>query len=193
MIGANLTVPIFSVILRKSYGLGAIAMTGGSYQAGDVLRLLADRRVRRHGPGGLGEARLPQRAGGHRRPGRARKAKFDEMVARAYAHGKALNQATTFRIDDVIDPADTRRWIMAGLKSLPPPVRGPRRSCAGSTAGEVKRPAGRRRGRRVIAIAGRPGEDLRPHYLTCKDWRKAWWRRRPRAPARLSTCGAARS
>ncbi|MGH6999679.1 MAG: carboxyl transferase domain-containing protein, partial [Phenylobacterium sp.] len=33
VIGANLTVPLFSVILRKSYGLGAIAMTGGSYQA----------------------------------------------------------------------------------------------------------------------------------------------------------------
>jgi acetyl-CoA carboxylase carboxyltransferase component len=49
----------------------------------------------------------------------ARKAKFDEMVAAAYEHGKALNQAATYHIDDVIDPADTRRWIIAGLRSIP--------------------------------------------------------------------------
>lgn len=33
VIGANLSVPLLSVVLRKRYGLGAIAMTGGSYQA----------------------------------------------------------------------------------------------------------------------------------------------------------------
>jgi acetyl-CoA carboxylase carboxyltransferase component len=49
-----------------------------------------------------------------------RKAKFDEMVAAAYEHGKALNQASTYHIDEVIDPADTRRWIIAALRSLPP-------------------------------------------------------------------------
>jgi len=53
-----------------------------------------------------------------------RKAKFDAMVARAYANGKALAQATDPALDDVIDPADTRRWVVAGLKALPPvPVR----------------------------------------------------------------------
>ena len=50
----------------------------------------------------------------------ARKAKFDEMVAAAYARGKALSQATAPALDDVIDPADTRKWIARGLKSLPP-------------------------------------------------------------------------
>ena len=34
------------------------------------------------------------------------------MVARMYEHGKALNTASHFEIDDVIDPADTRRWIV---------------------------------------------------------------------------------
>jgi acetyl-CoA carboxylase carboxyltransferase component len=43
------------------------------------------------------------------------------MVAAAYAAGKAINRAHVFGIDDVIDPADTRRWIVSGLKSLPPP------------------------------------------------------------------------
>jgi len=50
-----------------------------------------------------------------------RRVRFDEMVARAYEAGKAINQATTYRVDDVIDPADTRRWIMGALKSMPPP------------------------------------------------------------------------
>jgi len=50
-----------------------------------------------------------------------RKRKYDEMVASMYERGKGLNTASLFEIDDVIDPADTRRWIMAGLRSAPPP------------------------------------------------------------------------
>ena len=53
------------------------------------------------------------------------------MVADAYERGKALSTATLFEIDDVIDPADTRSWVMAGLRSLPPaaPRTGKKRSC----------------------------------------------------------------
>ncbi|HVA82454.1 MAG TPA: hypothetical protein VNF29_16110, partial [Candidatus Binataceae bacterium] len=56
---------------------------------------------------------------------------FDQMVARMYAHGKAVNTASHFEIDDVIDPLESRRWIMAGLKSaLPPaPRTGKKRPC----------------------------------------------------------------
>ena len=50
----------------------------------------------------------------------ARKAKFDEMVAAAYAHGKAMARGAYPALDDVIDPADTRKWIVGGLKALPP-------------------------------------------------------------------------
>jgi acetyl-CoA carboxylase carboxyltransferase component len=50
-----------------------------------------------------------------------RKAKYDEMVARSYERGKALSAATLFEFDEVIDPAETRRWIMAGLRSVPTP------------------------------------------------------------------------
>jgi acetyl-CoA carboxylase carboxyltransferase component len=50
-----------------------------------------------------------------------RRAKFDEMVARSYERGKALSAATLFEFDEVIDPAETRRWIMAGLRSVPTP------------------------------------------------------------------------
>jgi acetyl-CoA carboxylase carboxyltransferase component len=49
-----------------------------------------------------------------------REAAFAAMVARAYEHGKALNVATYFEIDDVIDPAETRRLIVNGIRSVPP-------------------------------------------------------------------------
>ncbi|MGH7898968.1 MAG: carboxyl transferase domain-containing protein, partial [Candidatus Binatia bacterium] len=49
-----------------------------------------------------------------------RKQAFEQMVARAYHHGKALNSATHFEIDDVIDPADSRRWLTALLRATPP-------------------------------------------------------------------------
>jgi acetyl-CoA carboxylase carboxyltransferase component len=123
LIGANLTVPILSVFLRKSYGLGALAMTGGSYQASAFA--VAWPTGEFGGMGLEGSVKL-----GYRNELAAiedpaeRRAKFDEMVARAYESGKAINRATSFFIDDVIDPADTRRWILGALKSLPPP--GPR-------------------------------------------------------------------
>ena len=52
-----------------------------------------------------------------------RRALYEEMVARMYEKGKALNTASLFEIDDVIDPADTRRWITAGLAAAPPAQR----------------------------------------------------------------------
>ena len=123
VIGANLTVPIFSVILRKSYGLGAIAMTGGSYQA--AMFCVAWPTGEFGGVGLEGSVKL-----GYRNELAAiadpveRKRSFDERVARAYAAGKALARGAGTDLDDVIDPADTRRWVVAGLKSLPPvPVR----------------------------------------------------------------------
>jgi acetyl/propionyl-CoA carboxylase alpha subunit/acetyl-CoA carboxylase carboxyltransferase component len=118
IIGGNLTVPMFSVVLRKSYGLGALAMTGGSYPAS--VFAVAWPTGEFGGMGLEGAVKL-----GYRKElaaitdPAARKAKFDEMVAAAYEHGKALNQAATYHIDDVIDPADTRRWISAGLRSVP--------------------------------------------------------------------------
>ena len=119
IIGANLTVPLLSVFLRKSYGLGALAMTGGSYQKSAFA--VAWPTGEFGGMGLEGSVKL-----GYRNELAAiadpaeRRAKFDQMVAQAYEAGKALNRATSFFIDDVIDPADTRRWIMGALKSLPP-------------------------------------------------------------------------
>jgi acetyl-CoA carboxylase carboxyltransferase component/biotin carboxyl carrier protein len=117
--GANMTVPIFSVVLRKAYGLGSQGMVGGSFH---LPMFAVAWPTGEFGPMNLeGSVKL-----GFRRELEAvtdpaeRKALFDRMVAQAYERGKALSAATLFEIDDVIDPADTRAWVMAGLRSLPP-------------------------------------------------------------------------
>jgi acetyl-CoA carboxylase carboxyltransferase component len=130
VIGANLTVPIFSVVLRKAYGLGAQGMVGGSFH---LPMFSVAWPTGEFGPMNLeGSVKL-----GFRKelevindPAQ-RKARFDEMVAEAYERGKALSTATLFEIDDVIDPADTRSWVIAGLRSLPAakPRTGKKRPC----------------------------------------------------------------
>jgi acetyl-CoA carboxylase carboxyltransferase component len=118
--GANLTVPFFTIVLRKGYGLGAQAMAGGSFKA--PIFTVAWPTGEFGGMGLEGAVKL-----GFRRELEAvedddeRQKLFEEMVARMYEHGKALNAATYFEIDDVIDPADSRRWITAVLESAPPP------------------------------------------------------------------------
>ena len=119
VVGANMTVPIFSVVLRKAYGLGSQGMVGGSFH---LPMFSIAWPTGEFGPMNLeGSVKL-----GFRKELEAiadpvqRKAKFEEMVAQAYERGKALSAATLFEIDDVIDPADTRSWVMAALRSLPP-------------------------------------------------------------------------
>ncbi|HLN15629.1 MAG TPA: carboxyl transferase domain-containing protein [Acidimicrobiales bacterium] len=119
--GANLTVPIFTIVLRKSYGLGALAMCGGGNK---VPMLNVAWPTGEFGGMGLeGAVRL-----GYRKELEAiadpdeRQARFDEMVAQLYEHGKALEQASNYVIDDVIDPADSRTWLSGALRSLPEPA-----------------------------------------------------------------------
>ena len=110
-----------SVVLRKSYGLGAQAMMGGTTKAPQAC--VAWPTGEFGGMGLEGAVRL-----GYRKELEAvedpaeREVLFEQMVERMYTHGKALNTASHFEIDDVIDPADTRRWIMAILASAPEPL-----------------------------------------------------------------------
>ena len=54
----------------------------------------------------------------------ARRARYDKLVADAYAWSRALNAGMVFEVDDVVDPASTRAWLVMGLNSMPPkPVR----------------------------------------------------------------------
>ena len=116
--GANLSVPMVSVVTRKSYGLGAQAMMGGTTKA--PLACLAWPTGEFGGMGLEGAVRL-----GYRKELEAvtndaeREALFREMVDRMYAHGKAVSVASFFEIDDVIDPADTRRWITTIFDAAP--------------------------------------------------------------------------
>jgi len=116
--GANLSVPMVSVVTRKAYGLGAQAMMGGTTKA--PIACLAWPTGEFGGMGLEGAVRL-----GYRKELEAvtddaeREVLFREMVDRMYAHGKAVSVASHFEIDDVIDPADTRRWITTVLDAAP--------------------------------------------------------------------------
>jgi acetyl-CoA carboxylase carboxyltransferase component len=108
--GANLEVPIGTIVLRKGYGLGAQAMAGGGFKAG--LFCVGWPTSEFGGMGLEGAVRL-----GMRRELEAiedpeeRERVFEQTVAAAYERGHAVNMAAYGEIDDVIDPADSRRWI----------------------------------------------------------------------------------
>jgi acetyl-CoA carboxylase carboxyltransferase component len=108
--GANLEVPIGTIVLRKGYGLGAQAMAGGGFKAG---MFCVGWPTSEFGAMGLeGAVRL-----GMRRELEAiedpqeREQAFQATVAAAYERGQGINMAAYFEIDDVIDPADSDRWI----------------------------------------------------------------------------------
>jgi acetyl-CoA carboxylase carboxyltransferase component len=110
VIGANLNVPTGTIVLRKGYGLGAQAMAAGGIKA--PLLCVGWPTSEFGGMGLEGAVRL-----GMRReldavpdPGERERA-FDVAVAAAYERGQGINMAAYGEIDDVIDPADSRRWI----------------------------------------------------------------------------------
>jgi acetyl-CoA carboxylase carboxyltransferase component len=110
VIGANLRVPTGTVVLRKGYGLGAQAMAGGGFKA---PLFTVGWPTSEFGAMGLeGAVRL-----GMRRELEAvadpaeRERAFEAAVKAAYERGQGINMAAYFEIDDVIDPADTRRWV----------------------------------------------------------------------------------
>jgi acetyl-CoA carboxylase carboxyltransferase component len=108
--GANLTVPAGTIVLRKGYGLGAQAMAGGGFKA---PLFTIGWPTSEFGAMGLeGAVRL-----GARRELEAiadpeeRERAFQALVTAAYERGEGLSMAAYGEIDDVIDPADSRRWI----------------------------------------------------------------------------------
>jgi acetyl-CoA carboxylase carboxyltransferase component/biotin carboxyl carrier protein len=112
---ATLGVPFFTIVLRKGYGLGAQTMAGGSFHAGVFT---VSWPTGEFGAMGLeGAIRLGYRKELERATDPVeRKALFERMVAAAYEDGKAINTASYLELDDVIDPADSRRWIRSGLQ-----------------------------------------------------------------------------
>lgn len=118
VVAAGMSVPLFAVVLRKGYGLGAQAMTGGDFSASAFTVAWPTAEF---GPMGLeGAVRL-----GYRKEleaetdPQARDALFQKLVGKMYEAGKAISVAQVNEIDAVIDPAETRDWLMRGIKSCP--------------------------------------------------------------------------
>ena len=111
---ASLRVPVFSVVLRKGYGLGAMGMTAGGFHA-PVFTVAWP--TGEFGAMGLeGAVRLGYRKELEALPdGPEREALFQRLLAQQYANGAAEQMAATLEIDAVIDPADTRSWLSRGI------------------------------------------------------------------------------
>jgi acetyl-CoA carboxylase carboxyltransferase component len=120
---AALRVPVASVVLRRGYGLGAMALTAGHFHAPVATAAWPSGEF---GAMGLeGSVRLGFRRELEAAPEHAREALFQRLLAEAVARGEALNMASHLEIDDVIDPAETRDWLLRVLRSadgrpLPP-------------------------------------------------------------------------
>jgi len=110
VLGARLTVPVGMIILRKGYGLGAMAMAGGSFRAPQFTVAWPTGEIGGMGLEGAVRLGFSKELAALADPAE-RQTLFDKLVAAAYEHGKALRSATTFELDDVIDPADSRAWI----------------------------------------------------------------------------------
>jgi acetyl/propionyl-CoA carboxylase alpha subunit/acetyl-CoA carboxylase carboxyltransferase component len=115
--GANLSVPVFTVVLRKGYGLGAMAMAAGGFHRPVFTISWPSGEF---GPMGLeGAVRL-----GYRRElaaiadPAAREAERERLTAALYARGRAVSAASMLEIDAVIDPAETRDWLLRGLAGV---------------------------------------------------------------------------
>jgi acetyl-CoA carboxylase carboxyltransferase component len=97
-------------VLRKGYGLGAQAMAGGGFKAG--LFCVGWPTSEFGGMGLEGAVRLGMRRELEAIDDEAeRERAYEAMVAMAYERGSGINMASYGEIDDVIDPADSRRWI----------------------------------------------------------------------------------
>jgi acetyl-CoA carboxylase carboxyltransferase component len=115
--GANLSIPMFMVVVRKAYGLGALAMAGGSVM--EPFFCVAWPTGEFAGMGLEGQIKLGYRNELMNIADPAeRKARFDHLVAEAYERSKAIHQGVVFGVDDVIDPMDTRHWLANGLRSV---------------------------------------------------------------------------
>ncbi len=119
--GANLTIPHFTIVLRKAYGLGAQAMAGGAFK--EPFFAVAWPTAEFGGMGLEGQVKLGFRneLAAIEDP-EARLQRYQDLVDRAYQRSKAINYGVSFGVDDVIDPYDSRRWLGSALRSVPAPL-----------------------------------------------------------------------
>lgn len=116
--GAQASVPYFSVVLRRGYGLGVMAMAKGGFHESVFTAAWPSGEFGAMGLEGAVKAGYKRELESIADP-QEREKMFNQMVEMAYAMGKATNMAAFVEIDAVIDPADTRGWIIKGLNSVP--------------------------------------------------------------------------
>ncbi len=114
--GAAITVPVVAVILRKGYGLGAMAMTGGSFANPVYTASWPTGEFGGMGLEGAVQLGFKKELDAEADPV-ARQALFDKLLARLYEVGRATEAAAHLEIDAVIDPADTRACVVRALNS----------------------------------------------------------------------------
>lgn len=113
-IGPNLSVPLCTVVVRKSYGLGGQAMAGGSFRVPDLIVSWPTGTFGAMGPEGAVRLGFKKELDAVEDE-RAREAEFRRLVAEYERDGSAWNAASVFELDDVIDPADTRAALLSVL------------------------------------------------------------------------------
>jgi acetyl-CoA carboxylase carboxyltransferase component len=118
VIGSHLTVPYFTIVLRRGYGLGAMAMAKGGFHESFFTASWPTGEFGGMGLEGAVKAGFKKELAAVEDP-QKRQELYEFLVAQLYERGKAINMAAYLEIDAVIDPADTRKWLMQGLKSVP--------------------------------------------------------------------------
>ncbi|MBK8630760.1 MAG: ATP-grasp domain-containing protein [Sphingomonadales bacterium] len=119
IIAASLKVPVFTVILRKGYGLGAQAMAGGSFISASFTIAWPTGEFGGMGLEGAVRLGFSKELAAIEDPA-AQEARYRELVDMMYTRGKAVSVAQVLEIDAVIDPAETRDWIKRGLAASKP-------------------------------------------------------------------------
>jgi acetyl-CoA carboxylase carboxyltransferase component len=118
VIGSHVTVPYFTVVLRRGYGLGAMAMAKGGFHESFFTTSWPTGEFGTMGLEGAVKAGFKKELEAVENQ-QEREILYDKLVAQLVERGKAIHMASYLEIDAVIDPADTRKWIMQGLKSIP--------------------------------------------------------------------------
>ncbi len=112
--GANLTVPFFTIVLRKAYGIGAELMAGGWFKAPRFVVSWPTGEF-----GGMNIEGNVKLAHGAQLDAiidlQERQVLFEKLVGEMFSSGRALSVATHYEIDNVIDPADSRTWISSAM------------------------------------------------------------------------------
>jgi acetyl-CoA carboxylase carboxyltransferase component len=118
VVGSHLTVPYFTIVLRRGYGLGAMAMAKGGFHESFFTAAWPTGEFGAMGLEGAIKAGFKKELAVIADP-QEREKFYELLLGQLRERGKAVNIASYIEIDSVIDPADTRKWIMQGIKSVP--------------------------------------------------------------------------